>query len=381
MSLDCLNNIVGLSNTECNCWDDGKPVDYNTSLSGLYISQPDTIPLRWTGGSADCENGGVWDLLAQAREQAIYDLLKDFLAAVQMSRTNQFIPFTTIGDSYYKKGQTLTTPSNAAGAFIEPYCIKGAKLTIRGAKIAFWAGIGASTDVDINLVSSRDVTNILATGTATVTANKQYFDADFATPYVVDLDDIRRDISERYYLTYTLPLGAVPVSNDSEIRACCGSSRYEKNPYLQIIGTIGGAQGASESGLITDASANYSTMQGLVIKASMECDYYSWLCTLAQQPNQDVTVLDGGRLQLGMALADGIRSKAVANLANSILMGNRINEFSMIQDPKKLYHIRGHHLKIYQAAIDNLAYYMPADVTDCLVCNNDKRIKKVPILA
>lgn len=379
MSLDCLTNIVGLSNTECNCWDDGKPVGYNTSLSGLYISQPDTIPLRWTGGSSDCENGGVWKLLEQAREQAIYDLLKDYLAATQMVKTNKFIPFTVIGDSYYKKAQRLVTSVNAAGAYIEPYCIKGAKLTIRGAKIAFFSGIAGPTNITINLRSSRDANTVLATATASVTANKQYFDIDFATPYEIDLNDIRRDISERLYLTYTLPVGAVPVSNDSEIRACCGSSKYEKNPYLQISASVGGSQGSDEITLIDNPISGFSTMQGLIIKASMECDYYTWLCTLAQQPNQDVTVLDGGRLQLGMALADGIRSKAVANLANSILMGNRINEFSMIQDPKKLYHIRGHHLKIYQAAIDNLVYYMPADVTDCLVCNKDKRIKKATI--
>jgi len=46
MSLDCLNNIIGLSETECTCWDSSKPVDFvtlNESLSGLYVSQPNTI--------------------------------------------------------------------------------------------------------------------------------------------------------------------------------------------------------------------------------------------------------------------------------------------------------------------------------------------------
>ena len=84
MSLDCLNNIIGLSKSSCDCWDSEKPVDFtalNESLSGLYVSQPNTITLRFTNGAADCENGGVWELLQQAREDAVRDLVSDFLAA------------------------------------------------------------------------------------------------------------------------------------------------------------------------------------------------------------------------------------------------------------------------------------------------------------
>ena len=62
MSLTCLENIVGLSETACNCWDAEKPVDFdalNASSSGLYVAAADTIPLKWANSSADCENGGL----------------------------------------------------------------------------------------------------------------------------------------------------------------------------------------------------------------------------------------------------------------------------------------------------------------------------------
>ena len=72
--MDCLTNIIGLSDTDCDCWDDTKPVDFNelnTSSSGLFISEPKTVPLRIVGGSGDCENGGIWDVLVQARDGAV----------------------------------------------------------------------------------------------------------------------------------------------------------------------------------------------------------------------------------------------------------------------------------------------------------------------
>jgi hypothetical protein len=381
MSLDCLNKIVGLSQTPCTCWDSEKPVDFdelNQSTSGLYVSQPDTIPLRWTGGSADCENGGVWELIINARDNAVRDLTKDFLTAVQQVKSNQFIPFTKIGDDYFSRFQNVN--GSSLGAFIEPYCIKGGLLRLQGVKIAFFSGIAVSTDVLISVYSSKDPNTLITSATATVTANKQFFEATFAEELVIDLGEIRTDINERLYFTYDLPAGAIPVENDKEIRACCGSSLYEKNPYLQILSTLGGVQANNQGDLISNPLQITSTLNGLVIVGTMECDYYSWLCTLAQKPSDSFSVSGGGRLNLGMALADGIQAKSLVNLANSLLMGRRINEFSMIQDPKNLYHIRGHYLKIYQHAIDNLVYYMPDDVTDCLVCNDDDRIKKSSII-
>ena len=144
MSLDCLNNIIGLSATACTCWDAEKPADFtalNASSSGLYIMQPDTVPVRWTNSAADCENGGIWSLAINARTQAVRDFLSDYLAATQSVKEEQFLPFTTIGDDYYKSG--VLNSDALAGIWLEPYEIKGAKLRIDSVQIAFWSGISA----------------------------------------------------------------------------------------------------------------------------------------------------------------------------------------------------------------------------------------------
>lgn len=380
--MDCLTNIVGLSNTDCNCWDDTKPVDFNTlnaSSSGLYISEPKTVPLRMVGGSADCENGGIWDLLIRARTDAVRALVKDFLGATQRVKQNQFLPFQHIGDNYYTKGKLVN--GNVAGMFFEPYRIKGGKLRISSIDLAFYSGILVSTDIDISIYSSLNFNTPLATATATVTGNQQFFTATLASELVIDLGEIRDDVDERIYVLYEVPTGAMPVANNTEIKVCCGGNKYERNPYLQIMCSLTGIQTDSVLNAKTNVLDSSSTMNGLRLNASFECDYYSWLCVLAQSPNESYSTSSGDRLQLGMALADGLRAKCVMNLIDSLLLGNRINEYSMIQDPKQLMRQRAIYKNIYSLAIDNLVYYMPADVTDCLVCAENNKLSKKTLLA
>lgn len=378
-SLPCLDNVIGLSASECNCWDDTKPVDFatlNASSSGLYVAESDAIPLRWANSAADCENGGLWDLLIKSREKAIRGFVADFLGEVQRVKQEQFDPFTKIGDDY--KNSFTPASGTVASAWIQPYRLKGSKLQINSINIAFWDGIVASTDIDISIYSSLDLTTPIDTATATVTANKQYFTATFASPVILDLGDVRDDKDERYYFAYTIPIGARPINNQTYIEGCCGTTKEKRNPYLQIL-CIGGSQADTVLNLGSPISSN-NLMNGLVINASMECDYYSWLCELAQQPNEVYGVGNGQRLRLGMGLADGLQAGAIMHLANSVIQSGRINEFTLVLEDKTMYAIRGHYEKIYKQALKNLVYYMPADVTDCLICLPSKLITKGQIL-
>lgn len=384
--MECLTKIVGLSATGCACWDDTKPVDFETlneSTSGLYVSESDTIPLKIVGSAADCENGGIWDLVIQSRDGAdgeggaVRDFVKDFLMATQATRTNQFLPFDHIGDKYFKTAKAVK--GDIVGVFIEPYRIKGGKLRISSIDLALFSGIVGSVDVDISIYSSLDLATPIDTATATITANKTFATATLASELVIDLGEIRDDLNERIYFLYELPTGTAPISNQTQIKVCCQGNKYERNPYLQLMCNIAGVQGDTVLDIDTTIKDSSTTMNGLYINASFECDYYSWLCTLAQKPNEAFATGTGEYLPLGMALADGLQAKCIVNLVNSILNSGRINAYTMLQDPKKLYEIRGRYMKIYRAAIDNIVYYMPSNVTDCLVCKKSNRLRKVSI--
>jgi len=385
MNLDCLNDIIGLSASSCNCWDSTKPVDFNdlnTSTSGLYIAQSDTIPLRWTNSAADCENGGIWQLLvhslygADNNGGAIRDILKDYLTLTQRSKVERFEPFNLIGDKYYKLSEAVK--SNYAAVYLEPYEIKGGKLNIESIEIAFHSGITAPVSIDITLYSSLDLNTPIATATANVTGNKEFFKATFASIVTIDFGKIRTDKNERLFFAYEIPVGAKPVRNDTYIQPCCSKSIYDRNPYLNIM-CLGGVQSDSIANLDRPI-ISAGRMQGLVLNASFECDYYSWLCQLSQQPNQIYSINNGQRLRLGMGLADTIQAKALINLIESLLNSSRINDFTLLQDDKQIYRKLNHYKKVYENGLKNLVYYMPSDVSDCLQCADNEIIVRGEIL-
>lgn len=378
--MDCLKNIVGLSPTSCNCWDDTKPVDFSTqneSSSGLYVSQPDTISLRWTNSASDCESGGVWDMLISARDSAVRDVLQGFLEQVGIKHEERFLPFTKIGDDYYKMADSVK--QDYAACWIEPYQIKGGRLKIESIALNFFSGIDNPIDVDIMIYSSLDFVNSLGTATASITSNKQYFTAVFNSPILIDLSNIRTDLNQRFYFVYQIPSGAFPIKNATKIGCGCNGQGYEQNPYLQLM-ELGGAQSSTIEGF-ENPSYKTSTMQGMYINASLECDYYSWLCNLAQKPFENTVSLGSGQfLRLGMILADTIQAKAVVNLIDALIKNSRINQYTMIQGTEELYQTRNHFDKIFNLGIENLVYYMPKTTTDCLVCRNDSRLNKSQIL-
>jgi hypothetical protein len=346
----------------------------------LYVASYETIPVRWTNSAADCENGGVWDMIIKAREKGVRSIFEGFLLATQQVKTNQFLPFTKIGDDYKSAAELVN--GTVASFYIEPYRIKGGKIQIESVELAFWSGIAGPTPVTIEVYSSLDLNNIITGGTAiaSITANQVYAKATFAAPIIINLGDIRDDLNERFYFVYTIPVGARPVNNNI-IVGCgtCGEGKYERNPWLQLTCSYGGLQAASVATL-GEPTKGTATMQGMVLNASFECDYYSWLCDLAQNPGELYATGTGERLPLGMALADGIQAASVVALANQILKNERINFHTMIQDVKKLYAIRGHYAKIATDAIKNLVYYMPSDVSGCLVCAKDPTLEKAQLL-
>lgn len=371
--LSCLENVIGLADTTCDCWDDSKPVDFatlNASSSGLYIAQNDTIPVNWAASGSDCSTGSIWDMLLHSRTKAIRQFLSDYLAQIQATKQQRFKPFDRIGDDYYRSAGIVK--NTVLGAYLEPYCIRGGKIIVESVDLAFYSGVVGSTPVTIDVYSSLDLATPLDSAVATVTANKQYAKATFSTPLTIDLGAIRTDLNEKIYFVYSLPVGFTPVSNNTEKGCGCNNgTKYRDNPYLAVT-KVAGVQSDTVANL---GGANYVTgeMNGLVINAKWECDYYTWLCDLAQDPTAPTS---GSRLLLGMALADTLQAKSMMILIDSILTSGRINYYTMVLDANVLYAKHKHYEQIYSQGIANLTYYIPTDVTDCLLCRDNKQLKQ-----
>ena len=75
IDISCYNNVIGLTSTDCDCFIENRPDDYNTSKSGLYIT--DLIDLKIIEALVSCTNGSIWNLLTNKRKQAISDFIGD----------------------------------------------------------------------------------------------------------------------------------------------------------------------------------------------------------------------------------------------------------------------------------------------------------------
>ena len=373
--LDCLQNIIGLSDTDCDCWNDTKPTGFaeiNASLSGLYVLNSDTVPINMANAGVDCSTGSIWDIAIKGRDNAIAQVMKDFLNGVNSKLDQRFAPFKTIGDDYYRSAEVVHNTANYAGFYIEPYRIKGGSITVNSVDINFFSGITAATNVTIEVYSSRDFGTALNAATVSVTGNKEVFTATFSTPLVIDLTNSRPDKNERLYFVYEIPTGAKPINNNILQGCGCGSSnKYKDDPFLMVLKNQGGVQ----SETINNIENGYfsSTMNGLVLNAIFDCDYYSWLCELSQTTE---TVSFGGRLNLGWALADAIKAWATMYVIDTILKSKKIGYYTMVLDPEILVQEIQRQKQIYDNGIDNLVYHMPNDVSDCLICKDRSFINK-----
>src|SRR3990167_8438397 len=98
--LDCLQNLVGLTDKQCDCFEGSKPTDFdalNESETGYYLTDGDYgMPLLDAVFSAiDCGDGdNLWDVLIEARTSAINSVYTDLQSALLQFYDKTIQPFT-----------------------------------------------------------------------------------------------------------------------------------------------------------------------------------------------------------------------------------------------------------------------------------------------
>ena len=378
---DCLRNVIGLSDTNCNCWDSDKPVDFatlNASNSGLYLSQPDTIPVKITNTAADCEQGGVWDMLVTARDRGIKDVVAMFIELVQARLAETRTTFQDyVGTS--SKNSFVIPSFDYQGIYFRPYYIKGGALVIDKVQLAL-TNITAPVDVDVFVYRGSDLTTSLGSTTVTLTTAGDFYEASFSTPVAIDLSTIRDDEDEKIFVVYELPSGARVVNNETEIGCgTCGgyAARLKRNPQLEWNCEINGFESDSIANLNTIRRAS-SYARGLRVNASFYCDWWSWLCDVATNLNTIVQV-GGQKANLGMQLADAIQAASVARLAEAIKNSPNINRYGIVMDDKYWYSTINRNKRNAAQWIAFIADKLPHDVTDCLKCLDNGRLGKTRI--
>lgn len=354
--MSCLTNYIGLSQNTCDCPDfDGQPTE--VSLSGYYIDDEIPIdPLVY----GDCGQGSIWDILERARTKAINDFEADFNAELQKVYKQRTAPFVgEIGTKGYSG--IITSALQYCGARIDTKAFKGSKLVIPSVIIG--NNLGGATVVKVwkgYSVNNVTVTNVelLTSQAATLLAN-QFTTITFSTALEYTLKQ-----NEHYFITYNLPAGSYPFSNQYPTCGGCTGTNVGWRDSLNI----NGISVANESEINT-SSLNTSAY-GLIINAKIYCDVSNWFCTL-----KDLGTLSGEFRTVAKTLV----FKAAQNAVQVMLDSSQIN-FTTITSRENLYGKRNHFAKEYADRIVWLASVFPITEFNCLTCGASNNIRVQAIL-
>jgi hypothetical protein len=66
--LACLTGVVGVADTDCDCFETGRPDDYDEATSGLYISQ--LVDLDTLSQAYQCSSSTIWTIGAKVIQEA-----------------------------------------------------------------------------------------------------------------------------------------------------------------------------------------------------------------------------------------------------------------------------------------------------------------------
>lgn len=354
--LNCLNNIIGLSQNECECYDDGRPSDFNESNSGLFLDELEGLNLRTIASDVECGEGNIWLKMEQAITNAITNFKTDLLSSIMLTQRNARKPFNgIIGQLKYKTVNVI--PTTWTGLRINPREFKGSILTIKGITTLMDTDVLFDVFIYDNISSTplHTIANVNAT-TGTATENP--------LPTPIELPLYREGYDELEYQIVYQPSGFNPLDN----KVTCGCSRTENFEKWLTLEGIQGDLIAEREDWNKNGFAN-----GLALNVSMTCNTSEIICGGDSSDSLD---FENDGVALSMAYA--IRFKAGEILIEDILASGEINRFTML-DKERLWGKRNHYRKEFRTRIVYISDTIDIDSNDCLVCG-DKRINRSSIL-
>lgn len=356
--LDCLTNLVGLTDKECSCFDDSQPADFdeiNASETGYFLTDEDYgLPLLSAVYSAiDCGDGAtVFSVLQKARAAALKSIYTDLQAAMLNFYDRAVRPFYgLIGQRKANGSRTVT--NQTVGQLWRPNHIKDASFVASG----IWLGATQAGSIEIKISSNDpDFDEYTQTVDYTTAGRFQYFALTTAQtlPFYsrnTDGAGCASDCGLQYAISYVLPSGAKPLDN---VYSCCGNRNTEWKQYM----TAGGFETSDLATLIESCNTTRNGYaMGLAVDGYLTCDNLQWLCELEE--------LNG--YELRDVLARAIQFSATVYLAQHILDSSNIN-FWTVLNRESLYGKRNHAKKKFDDYMLWIAENVPPGMTGCYKC-------------
>ncbi len=319
VNTECLENIIGLSDSDCECFSD-KPE--NTSLSGLWLDQLPGLNLNVANAAADCAAGSVWDMMQKARTEAIKAFKIDYASGIARNWKQNRIAFKgQIGKDKATANQAIS--NNAGLRFIfQPVRNGFFRVTRIGALFA------TTGNVELSIYDNVSDDTLYSYTVPTV-ANKLTW---YTLPQPIDLPMYSEQANYvQYFFLYDNP-GFEPKNNIINCASCTGyklgfgydiphAHKPTNDARLMFANwcNVTGVSGSSVD-VIKNANTGFNDRgMGLVIDGSMSCQLNSIACNETDFMGSDIA----------RVMAYAVWYKAGWIMADLILSSSNINRFTL----------------------------------------------------
>mgnify|MGYP000663404385 CR=1 FL=1 len=354
---DCYNNIIGLSNIDCDCEDVERPEDYDVSLSGLYISS-----LAPVSALVQKCSQTIWDQMNTARDEAVKAFVADTNALIgkKLQLKRPLVYNSVVGE--IKSKYTYSASKNLGVIRIACCPIRSGVMKLNSLGTVF-STVGAFT-VDLydnvdGFIESIPVTT--ATNKVVTIVGDEY---PMYSKYV--------DVLE-YYLVFTFDDNNKP--KDTKIDCGCGSTWVPKfdtgTPYYNSTRLrkrmewasycmVGSVEIDSVAELDDMPTTMSNKMMGIFLDMDFGCKISEILC-------KDSLDFQSNPLALSMALA--IQYRAAMFVADVVSRPDVLTRDNMIDgdswDEDYLMWREG-----YNQQVNFVASQVNHQNTDCFSCRD-----------
>lgn len=316
----CYDYIFGFSQHDCECNDEGRPDDYNKSLSGLFLD--DLAPITQFLSGSPC-NGDIWQAFKDARTEGIKRLVADSNALLAKKYRLKRKPLADTALGTIKARDLATVDKNYTVTILSCSPIRSGYMTITNIGAVFSSTgaiqvdlydneVGFLQSIPLNTVSNKH------------TRNDVNIELPLHSKYVG---------AKEYY--FVVQYDADNAPKDNLIKCACGGWTPEYNkaaPYYYNIGAkksaawsdyvmVGGTTINSISDLDELPDRVGNEMYGLVLEVKAGCNVSEVLC-------KDSLDFKGNPLALSLAFA--ARFATALELAKKIQTSTELTRANMI---------------------------------------------------
>lgn len=356
--MECLENIIGITNSDCPCVIDGltpeEVAKLRESASGLYLDELEGgVNIRSLEMLDACQN--MAEMALGARDTATKKLKDDVIVALQSKyKSGKKSYVGSIGRPTYTGNMNVSAPHQFMR--LRARNMSDAIMKISGIRLIVDRAAMVVVEI-IRAVKGGNQGEVIFSEAVTTSANA-YTTIPLAEPLELPLSGGGE--SYDYYVVWSR-LGTEANPKDIKISCnCSGGTGYEQ--YLDVVG----GELNDTNNLSAVKTDKYS--HGLSLDVDIRCKPGDLICREYDRENA-----------IAVTMAWATMYKAGELLIEAVMNSGEVNRYTMM-NREYLWGKRNHFRKEYDARIMYLASNMDVTSSDCFICR-DTHFFKAGILS